>query len=109
MFGPGLSAEDRQLIRASTLNTPHEVLVSAMEGMADQSIWGEDKINVPVLAIMAKNPFYPPTFEQQYRALVPDLDFRMWNGVGHFIMMEKPTEFNDAVLAFLDQKRLLKK
>ncbi|MFS8087000.1 MAG: alpha/beta fold hydrolase [Acidobacteriota bacterium] len=109
MMGPNLSAEARERIKVSFLNTPQHVIVGAMEGMADASIWGEDKINVPVLAIMAKNPFYPPDLEQRYRGIAPNLDFQMWEGVGHFIMMEKPKEFNAAVLAFLDKNKLLLK
>ncbi|HYN24049.1 MAG TPA: alpha/beta hydrolase [Pyrinomonadaceae bacterium] len=109
MMGPNLSTEAQERIRASSLNTPQHVLVSAMEGMADSSIWGEDKINVPVLAIMAKNPFYPPNIEASYRDVAPNLDFQMWEGVGHFIMMEKPKQFNEAVLAFLNKEKLLKK
>ena len=109
LAGPNLSAEARERIKASFLNTPQHVVISAMEGMADASIWGEDKINVPVLAIMAKNPFYGPNLEQFYRGIAPNLDFQMWDGVGHFIMMEKPKEFNEAVLAFLNKNNLLKK
>ena len=109
MSGPLLSAENQERIKASFLNTPQHVLVSAMEGMADESIWGSDKINVPVLAIMAKNPFYPADIEQGYRAIAPSLDFQMWEGVGHFLMMEKSKQFNDAVIAFLDKNALLKK
>ena len=108
MFGPGLSAEAKERIKTSNLNTPQHVLVSAMEGMADPSIWGEDKITVPVLAIMAKNPLFPPNIEESARAIVPNLEFYMWDGVGHFVMMEKPKEFNEAVLAFLDKNKLLK-
>jgi len=80
-----------------------------MEGMADPSIWGDDKINVPVLAIMAKNPFYGPNLEESFRSIAPNMEFQMWDGVGHFIMMEKPKELNEAVLAFLDKNKLLKK
>jgi pimeloyl-ACP methyl ester carboxylesterase len=109
MSGTGLSTEARERIDASWQTVPQQVLVSAMEGMADASIWGDDKINVPVLALMAKNPFFPPNIEESYRALVPELEFHMWEGVGHFLMMEKPKEFNDAVLAFLDKHKLLKK
>ncbi len=109
MNGPNLSAEAKQRIRTSTLNTPQSVLVSAMEGMADPAIWVDDKINVPVLAIMAKNPFFPPDIEQSARSTAPKLEFHMWEGVGHFLMMEKPKEFNEAVLAFLDKNALLKK
>ncbi len=109
MAGPHLSNELKERIQASFLNTPQFVLVSAMEGMADDSIWGQDKINVPALAILAKSPFYPADTEQFYRAIAPQLDFQMWEGVGHFLMMEKPKEFNEAVLTFLNKHALLKK
>lgn len=109
MAGPNLSAELQARIQASFLNTPQHVLVGAMEGMADESIWGQDKINVPVLAILAKTPFWPADTEQFYRSIAPNLDFQMLDGVGHFLMMEKPKQFNDAVLAFLNKNSLLKK
>jgi pimeloyl-ACP methyl ester carboxylesterase len=107
MMGTGLPSETQERIKGSTLKTPQHVVVSAMEGMADPSIWGDDKINVPVLAIMAKNPFFPPNLEELYRTLVPKLDYYMWDSVGHFLMMEKPKEFNEVVLAFLEKNKLL--
>jgi len=107
--GPNLSAEVKERINASSNNTPQYVLVGAMEGMADASIWGEDKINVPVLAIMAKTPILPPNVEESFRAIAPTMDFRLWEGVGHFVMMEKPKEFNAAVLQWLERNELLKK
>jgi len=102
--GANLTAEAQERIKSSFSSTPQYVLVSAMEGMADDSIWGDDKINVPVLAIMAKLPFYPPDIEQRYRQVAPEMDFQMWEGVGHMLMMEKPREFNAAMLEFLDKK-----
>jgi pimeloyl-ACP methyl ester carboxylesterase len=108
MKGPNLSTDAQDRISASFQNTPQHVIVSAMEGMADPAIWGEDKINVPVLAVLAKNPFYPPDAEQKYRAIAPNIEFHMWENVGHFVMMEKPKEFNETVLAFLDKNKLLK-
>jgi pimeloyl-ACP methyl ester carboxylesterase len=108
MAGPNLAPEAKERIQASYLNTPQYVIVSAMEGMADESIWGQDKINVPVLAIMTKSPFWPADTEQFYRSIAPRLDFQRWDGVGHFLMMEKPKEFDAAVIAFLDKNALLK-
>ena len=108
MSGPVLPAEAKERIRAATAATPQYVLVSAMEGMADPSIWGDDKINVPVLAILAKNPFYPADIEQGYRSVAPKLDYQMWEGGGHFVMMDKAKEFNEAVMAFLEKNKLLK-
>ncbi|HEY5839148.1 MAG TPA: alpha/beta hydrolase, partial [Pyrinomonadaceae bacterium] len=109
MFGAGLAAEAQQRIKASTANTPQYVLVSAFEGMADSGIWGADKINLQVLAIMAKNPFYPPNVEESFRGIAPKMEFHLWDSVGHFLMMEKPKEFNAAVIAWLDKNGLLKK
>jgi pimeloyl-ACP methyl ester carboxylesterase len=106
--GTNLSAEAKQRINTSSNNTPQYVLVSAFEGMADESIWGEDKINVPVLAIMAKTPLFPPNIEESFRTIAPKMDFQMWDGVGHFIMMEKAKEFNAAVLQWLEKNKLLK-
>jgi pimeloyl-ACP methyl ester carboxylesterase len=109
MAGPNLSPQTQERIQASFLNTPQHVIVSAMEGMADDSIWGPDKINVPVLAFMAKSPFWPPDTEEFFRSIAPNLDFQMLAGVGHFLMMEKPKEFDAAVIAFLDKNKLVKR
>jgi pimeloyl-ACP methyl ester carboxylesterase len=109
LSGPQVSPEIQQRIRTSFLNTPQHVLVSAMEGMADESIWGQDKINVPVLAVLAKSPFWPADTEQFDRSLAPSLEFQMWDGVGHFLMMERPKQFNEAVVAFLNKNALLRK
>ena len=109
MMGPAISASLREQIKTSMLSTPQPVAISAMEGMADESIWTQDKIEVPVLAVMAKGPFWPADTEQFFRSVAPNLDFQMWDGVGHFLMMEKPKAFNDAVVAFVDKQQLLKK
>jgi pimeloyl-ACP methyl ester carboxylesterase len=109
MSGPVLPPEASERIKSATLSTPQHVLVSAMEGMADPAIWGDDKITVPTLAIMAKNPFYPPNIEELNRGIAPNIEQTMWQGVGHWLMIDKPKEFNAAVIAFLDKHKLLKK
>ena len=76
--------------------------------MYTDTLYAPDKINVPVLAILAKSPFWPADTEQFLRSLAPDLTFQMWEGVSHFLFLERPKEFNAAVIAFLDQKKLLK-
>lgn len=103
-----LPAAEQERINTSYANTPQYVLVSAMESMGDEALYTTDKINVPVFAVLAKSPYWPADTEQFLRGLAPDLEFQMWEGVGHFLMMEKPKQFNDAVVAFLDKKNLLK-
>ncbi|HEY0728213.1 MAG TPA: alpha/beta hydrolase [Pyrinomonadaceae bacterium] len=103
-----LSDADKERVKTSSWNTPQQVLVSAMEAMAEESLYGPDKINVPVLAILAKSPFWAADTEQFFRSLAPDLEYQMWDGVSHFLFMDKPKEFNAAVIAFVDKKKLLK-
>lgn len=88
-------------IRTAMLATPDYVAVSAMDGMYDEKLYAADKINVPVLAILAKSPFWAADTEQFFRSLAPNLEFQMWDGVSHFLMMEKPAEFNKTLKAFL--------
>ena len=108
MMGPTLPAPEKERVLASLANTPQHVLVSAMEDMNQESLYGPDKINVPVFAILAKSPFWLPDTEEFFRSLAPDFEIQWWEGVGHFLSMEKPKQFNDAVIAFLDKKALLK-
>ena len=109
MMGPEVAPALRAEIKSSMLATPQHVAVSAMEAMADESIWKQDKINVPVLAILAKSAFWPADTEQYFRSVAPRLDYQMWEGVTHFLMMEKPEKFSAALTAFLAKNGLLKK
>ena len=111
MFGqmtPMLNAQDKEKALASFRNTPQNVLVSAMEAMNDEALYASDKINVPVLAILAKSPFWPPDTDQFLKGLAPDLELIWWEGVDHFLHQEKTKEFNSTVIAFVDKKKLLK-
>lgn len=66
-----LSDADKERVKPSFSDTPQHVLVSAMEAMSEDSLYGADKINVPVLAILAKSPFWPADTEQFLAASRP--------------------------------------
>ena len=38
----------------------------------------------------------------------PDVDYQKMDDVGHFLMMEKPKEFNALMMAFLKKNGLVK-
>jgi pimeloyl-ACP methyl ester carboxylesterase len=95
-------------IRASMMSTPQHVMVGAMDAMMDDAIWKQDKINAPTLAVMAKQPQWTAEYETFVRELVPGIDYQMWEGVSHFLMMDEPQKFNDVVLAFLKKNKLIK-
>ncbi len=103
-----LSAADKERVKTSFESTPQYVLVSAMENMNQESLYGPDKMNVPVFAIVAKSPFWAADTEEFFRTIAPDFEIQWWEGVSHFLMMDNPKKFNDSVIAFLDKKSLLK-
>lgn len=105
LLGP-TRADLKPGIRSAMLATPDYVAISAMEGMLDDSIWTDDQIKVPVLAVMADKP-WPANNEEIYKTVAPDLDYIHWTGVSHFLMMERPKEFNEAVAGFISKKKLL--
>ena len=111
-FGDGMvrSIQDaalRDKIKTAMVRAPQHVAVSEMEGLLDPHLWRPDKINVPVLMILAKQPSWTPEYESFVRDLVPGVDYRVWEDVSHFLMMEKPAEFNAAVTEFIEKHRLL--
>jgi pimeloyl-ACP methyl ester carboxylesterase len=104
---PIQDAAMREKIKTAMLRTPQYVAASEMEATLDPELWKPDKINVPVLMILAKQPFWSAEYEQFVRGIVPDLDYQVWEGVSHFLMMEQPAKFNAALIAFLEKHKLL--
>jgi len=97
----------RDKIKALMLKTPQHVAISEFEATVDPDLWKEDKIDIPVLMILAKQPVWTTEYEQFVRGLIPKLDYQVWENVSHFLMMEKPREFNAALTVFLQQNQLL--
>jgi pimeloyl-ACP methyl ester carboxylesterase len=98
----------REKIRTTMLRTPQYVGVSEFEATLDPDLWKPDKITVPVLMLLAKQPAWNEEYEQFARSIVTTLDYQVWEGVSHFLMMEKPEEFNRAVVAFLEKHKMVK-
>ena len=107
MISPIKDATLRTEIQALMLKTPQYVAVSEFEATADPDLWKEDKIDVPVLMVLAKQPSWSAEYEQFVRGLAPKVDYQMWENVSHFLMMERPREFNASVLRFLEQNQLV--
>ena len=105
-----ISADDlREEIRVAMLSTPDYVAVSAMQGLAQDRVYERDSISVPVLVILAKSPFWQSDTEQFLRSIASTLEFHMWEGVSHFLMMERAAQFNRTLESFLTEHRLTHK
>ena len=107
---PGTEALRDQVL-SETLATPQYVMVGTMEGMfgPNQPDWGLKTVNAPVLVINAKGPMWNADYENYVRSLSPQADYLMMDGVGHWLMLEKPAEFNALLTNLLRKHDLIAK
>ncbi len=104
MLMPVRDASLRHQVREVMLATPGHVAVSAMQAMTNEASYHGDPIKVPLLAVLAKSPFWAPDTEQFLRSLAPDLEFHMMEDVSHFLMLEKPDELNTLIRDFIARR-----
>jgi len=101
----------RDRVLTEVMATPPYVMSSAMHGMfaTNQPAWDMHDVTVPVLVLNAPNPRWNAEYEAYVRALSPKSDYRVLEGAGHCLMLEKPAEFNAALLDMLQKFSLVKK
>ena len=101
MFSPAAPPALREEVKSTMLAAPQYVRLSAFENMIALVNESFPPAKVPALAIRVKNNVRPGE-EERVRELLPDLDaFQVWDGLGHFLMMEAPAKFNAALEGFL--------
>lgn len=107
---PGTEAL-RDRVMSEMLATPQHVMLGSMLGMfgPDQPDWILQKVNAPVVVFNARSPWWNNGYENYVRSLSPQSDYRLMEGVGHFIMLEKPAEFNAALTEKLRKFDLIAK
>jgi pimeloyl-ACP methyl ester carboxylesterase len=107
---PGTEAlRDRVYKEMST--TPQYVMSSAMDVMfgADTPDWGPQKVAVPVLSINTTSPMWTPEYKEFVSSLSDKTYYQSVDGAGHFLMLEKPAEFNKALTEGLVKFGLIEK
>jgi len=109
MFKKDTPAEVRTAVHNKIKEASQHVAISAMRNVFDPKIWKDDKIEVPVLCLMAKSAFYDEKYEKSVRELAPKVDYRVMESVGHFLMMEQPRTFNRHLLEFLEKQGFVEK
>jgi pimeloyl-ACP methyl ester carboxylesterase len=107
---PGTEAL-RDRVASEMLETPQYVMLGAMEGMfgADQPDWDLRHANVPVLVINAPNPMWTDDYKKYVRSLSSQTDYHTIDGTGHWLMLEKPADFNAALMDMLRKSDLIGK
>ncbi|HEX4588925.1 MAG TPA: alpha/beta hydrolase [Gemmataceae bacterium] len=108
MFPPNAPAAAKEHIVRLVAAADPKVAISSVHGMMDLKNFTDDPIKVPAQALMAKSPMWTEDYKAYAKKLVQDLDYREFDGVGHFLFMEKPAEVDAALLEFLNKQGVVK-
>lgn len=101
----------RDQVIAEMLATPQHVIASEAEGMVgiNQPDWALQKVEVPLLVLNARNPMWTDQYQHYVQSIAARVDYRTYDRIGHFLMLEKPAEFNANLTAMLEKFDLLPK
>jgi pimeloyl-ACP methyl ester carboxylesterase len=101
MFTPATPPALQQHVLKMMLAAPEATASGAMLATFDASNWNDDVITVPVLGIYAEKSQLGNA--EYSRKIFPAFEYVEIPGTGHFVMMEKPREFNALLTAFLNK------
>jgi pimeloyl-ACP methyl ester carboxylesterase len=99
MFTPATPAAIQQHVLKMMLAPPEVTAVGAMNATFDSSSLNNDVGMMPVLGIYAGNS--PMANRDNLKKTFPNSEYVQVAGTGHFVMMERPEEFNRLLLGFL--------
>jgi sigma-B regulation protein RsbQ len=99
MFTPNTPKPLQDQIMKMMMHAPEATAAGAMAAMFDPAISRTSVINAPALAVYAGTNTIPDL--ATVRQVVPKFEATQVAGTGHFVMMEKPAEFNALLAGFL--------
>jgi pimeloyl-ACP methyl ester carboxylesterase len=98
MFGPATTPPLQEHILKMMLGTSEATAAGAMSATWDPSWVKNDPIAVPVLAVYAARPL---ATREAISRIFPKAQYHEIPGSAHFLMMEKPDEFNQLLAEFV--------
>lgn len=99
MFTPATPAALQQHVLEMMLAAPEATAYGAMVATFDTAKWPDEVMTMPVLGIYAdKSALGNP---EKGKQLFPKFEYVEVPGTGHFVMMEKPAEFNRLLVDFI--------
>jgi sigma-B regulation protein RsbQ len=103
MFTQATTPEMRAKIQKMMLAAPEATAAGAMVAMVDPAAWKTDVLSMPILGLYAeKSSGRNDAYMKEH---FPRLEFYEIAGSGHFLMLEKPSEFNKLLLNFLGRQQ----
>ncbi len=101
MFTPATPQAVQQHVLKMMLGAPEATASGAMLATFDAANWKDDVMSMPVLGIYAEKS---QLGNQEYsKKIFPAFDYVEIPGTGHFVMMEKPAEFNRLLTTFVNK------
>jgi len=101
MFVPETPPALQEQILKMMLGTSEATANGAMAAVFDPSVSKTDVIKAPALAVYAGTAKLPDP--KVAKEVLPNYEGTQMPGTGHFLMMEKPDEFNRVLVSFLDK------
>jgi pimeloyl-ACP methyl ester carboxylesterase len=101
MFIPETAPALQEQILKMMLGTSEATANGAMAAVFDPSLSKADVIKAPALAVYAGTAELPDP--KVAKEVLPNYEGMQMPGTGHFLMMEKPGEFNRVLTGFLDK------
>jgi pimeloyl-ACP methyl ester carboxylesterase len=102
MFSASTTPDAQKHILSMMLAAPESTAAGAMQAMFDPAIWKGEVFTQPVLGLYAD---HSRAGDREYmKTHFPNMDYEEIAGTGHFLMIEKPEEFNRLLIAFLDKQ-----
>jgi pimeloyl-ACP methyl ester carboxylesterase len=92
-----------------TLALMADSVLAAMDdaGVARAVLVGHSN-GVPLMLLLAEQPTWDDDYAAWVKARAPQVDYRVWTDIGHYMQMERPDEVRDAIVEFLDDNALLR-
>ena len=101
MFGPLTTPALQEHILKMMLAPSDAAAAGAFAATWDPSQWSDQKLTIPVLAVYAGTRAVAT--EAAVTTLYPNAEYLTIPETAHFLMMEKPAEFNRMISAFVDR------
>lgn len=108
LFTPATPAPLRDEVTGLVRRTPALALVRALQDLGIGEPYAPGVYAGPVLALTARTAASPGNEESLLRQRFDQLDYRTFADGGHYLMLERAREVNDAIAGFLLGRGLLR-
>jgi sigma-B regulation protein RsbQ len=103
MFSASTTPAMQTKILSMMLAPPESTAAGAMTATFDPAIWKGDTLAMPILGVYAD---HSGLGNREYMTThFPNLDYHEIPGTGHFLMLEKPAEFNQLLADFVAKQK----